>query len=490
VTGAETSKLTAGPGPEGEDQGPSFARNALVMLVGSIVAQGLAVAVMPVLTRLYSPEAIGLQALFVSVSGAVVFIATLRLDLAVVLPQDSRTAGRLAALVLLQAVGVAAVLVALAVPGLDWLALLAPMVLFGAVFWAGQSIATRNARFAVIVLANMFMSSTFAVSAIGIGLIHPYDEGIVVSRLAGQVMGVVALVALGQVTVSMLRRPRSVRATQLWRTYWQFPTFNTPYSLIALVSRDMPLYVFAAMGGVAFAAAYALARTIMLAPISLASAALSRVFYREATVHWGTPRLMNLATTLTSVGLLASAPAFAFMLCWGDELFVLIFGDAWRMGGQFAQVLAVPVWLALQNGWPERVFEIAHKQYISFSIQLGFDLLNISVVLATYLTTKDPVLTVGLYAVSYTVYQLAYLVTVYRVAAFGMTLLMRILARGILTFGVVSGAVGAARWLLPTDPALVVSAVVSLTATFVLLASIAPVRHQLAARIARRIAAK
>lgn len=487
-----------GPAEEDHVGAPSFARSAVVMLVGSMVAQGLAVAVMPVLTRLYSPEAIGLQALFVSISGVLVFVATLRLDLAVVLPKESRTASRLVALVFLQAVVVALLVLMLASPGLTavrdvlpgpptqvWLCFLAPMILCGAVFWAGQSTATRQARFGSIVAANLCMSVTFAVTAVAIGIIHPYDEGIVLSRLAGQIVGAATLGALGLVTLSWVRRPQAVRATELWRTYWQFPAFNMPYSLIALVSRDMPLYVFAATGGVGLTAAYALARTIMVAPISLASAALSRVFYREATIHWRTPRLMSLATSLTSVGLLASAPAFALMLCWGDEIFALLFGDTWRTAGRFAQALAVPVWLALQNGWPERVFEIAQRQYVSFSIQVGFDVLNVSIVLGTYLSTRDPVLTVACYAVSYTGYQLVYLVAVYRVAAFDTALLMRVIAQGASTFVVVFGAISAIRWLLPAQSALILSAGVSLIATLVILVSIAPVRHHLAARTSR-----
>lgn len=490
--------MTGGTGEECAAHTPSFARSAVVMLVGSILAQGLAVAVLPILTRLYSPEAIGLQALFVSVSGVMVFVATMRLDLAVVLPQDPRTASRLVALVFFQAVVVGLLVLLLAAPGLRvlrevvpgspsqvWLCFLAPMILFGAIFWAGQSTATRQARFGMIVAANLCMSLTFVVSAVAIGILHPFDEGIVVSRLAGQMAGVAALGALGMITLSFVRKPIAMGARELWRTYWQFPAFNTPYSLIALVSRDMPLYVFAATGGVGLAAAYALARTIMVAPISLASAALSRVFYREATIHWQTPRLERLATSLSRVGLVMSAPSFALMLCWGDEVFVLVFGDSWRTAGQFAQALAVPVWLALQNGWPERVFEIAQRQYVSFSIQLTFDLLNVSIIVGTYLTTRDPILTVALYAVSYTLFQLVYLAAVYRVAAFETALLLGNLMRGAAVFVLVAVPIGGARWIVPIQPAILMSGAIALIATGASLATIAPVRRRLVERLSR-----
>jgi O-antigen/teichoic acid export membrane protein len=166
---------------------------------------------------------------------------------------------------------------------------------------------------------------------------------------------------------------------------------------------------------------------VALAPTNLASAAMSRVFYREASLHWGSPRLTRLATALTGGGLLASLPLFAFLLVWGDNLFAICFGDRWNQAGEFAQVLAVPLWLALQNGWPERVFEVAGRQRVSFTLQMGSDAVQASVLVVAFTLTHDPLATISCYAVSYTAYQVAYLFTVYRIAKFPVRPLVRTL---------------------------------------------------------------
>ena len=96
-------------------------------------------------------------------------------------------------------------------------------------------------------------------------------------------------------------------------------------------------------------------------------------------------------------------------------------------------------------------------------------MLNVSIVLVTYLTFRDPLLTVACYALSFTCYQLVYLVAVYRVAGFDMALLMRVLCAGAseVRRRRCNGRRG--RWLLPTQPALAISAVVALVATLVLI---------------------
>ena len=448
-----------------------FGHNVFIMLLGTVAAQGIAIGVMPVLTRLYPPEAVGLQALFVSASTSLVIVATLRLDLAIVLPRAEHLSVHLVTLVSYQAwaVGSLVLIVSLLwtseISGLisptgdeRWLLLLGPMVIFGALTQIGQGTATRQGRFVSIVRSNIAMSLTFAVVAVAIGVYAPAEPGIVVARLLGQAGCVLALFLGGQLIIRQLRgRLQGTTARSLWSTNRQFLFFNTPYSLVGIVSRDLPLYIFAGTGGIGLAAAYALARTVTLAPTNLASSAISRVFYREAAIHWGKPRLEKLAVRLTSVGLTISMPAFALLLIWGDELFSLCFGSNWTQAGQFAQLLAIPLWLALQNGWPERVFEVAGKQHISFAVQLTSDAVQAVVILVAYTMSRDPLLTIGCYAVSYTTYQVVYLFTVYRVASFSLTTLFRSLMLNAAGMAAVAAGLLAIRTSSPMSATLTLS---------------------------------
>ena len=77
----------------------SFRRNVLAMLTGTVLAQAIPLAISPLLTRLYTPEAIGLQTLFMGWAAVLGVLATCRYDLAVVLSDTTEEADRVTALV-------------------------------------------------------------------------------------------------------------------------------------------------------------------------------------------------------------------------------------------------------------------------------------------------------------------------------------------------------------------------------------------------------
>lgn len=478
------------PGPdEGDSSGSGFLRNSLLMFGGAAGSQLLTFLVMPLLTRLFPPEAIGVHALVVSASGALVVIATLRLDLALVLPEDDGVAARLWWLGFYQGVATSFVVVVVALVAGDWIAaslapevsssawvwLLAPMVLAAVVTQMGTGLATRRGKFHLVVASNLTIAGVFALVAVLIGYADPVDTGVVVARVTAVVAGCLVFLAL---VAACSRpgaswRPRDLDPRRLWREQRQFLVFNTPYSLVGGLTRDLPLYVFAIGGGAALTASYALARTITQAPTSLVSAALSSVFYREAALHLGTPRLKTLALTLSRWGLVLTMPGFAFVAVWGDELFALVFGQTWRTAGDFARLLAVPLWLALQNGWPQRLYEATGRQRISFTIQMCFDALHAVVVIGVYAGTGSAMLAVAAYAVTYSAFHITYLAVVFGLAGFGRRELWRVGSAAALGFAVVAALLGGARWWSPLgavgDFVLAATAVVGLTAGLALL---------------------
>lgn len=422
---------------------------------------------MPVVTRLFPPAALGVQALFISAAASLTVLATLRLDLAIVLPSEQVVAARIwwlgfyqglatALLICVAALFLGGSITASFAPGVSssvWVWLLAPMVIASVVTQMGTGLATRQGRFELVVISNLATATVFAAVAIVLGVLHPGDQGVVLARLSGQTAGCLSLLSL---VVAVSRRggswrPRRVRARHLWREQRQFLVFNTPYSLVGALARDLPLYVFAIGGGATLTASYALARTIMLAPTSLISGALSSVFYREASQHLGTPRLEALAIGLSRWGLLLTIPGFAFIAVWGDELFVVVFGDQWRAAGTFARLLAVPMWLALQTGWPERLFEASRRQGVSFTIQIGFDALHAIVITGTYFGTGSALAAIGAYAVTYSTYQVVYLVAVFHVAGFNLDGLRRIAVSAVGGFALLAGVLTAVRVWLPVD---------------------------------------
>ncbi|WP_054507847.1 lipopolysaccharide biosynthesis protein [Achromobacter xylosoxidans] len=422
----------------------SFRKNVLAMLSGTVLAQAIPLLVMPLLTRLYSPEAIGLQTLFMGSTAALGVAATCRFDLAVVLPERDEDAYQLGALVLL--IGTfTAMLASLAIwffgpliaeqtgyPGLTaWLGLLPLMMLGTMLTLLGTAYASRERSFTQVAKANVANQALYAVAALLVGYIGANTQGLVVAKVLGQWTSVlVIMLACGYGVYRSVRDFDYREIQRLAKRYRQFLYFNTPYSFIGTVARDMPIFVFSSLGATSAAGFYGLTRTVLLAPTLLVSASLSQVFFREAVAFKGTPHLQSITLGLLKLTLLAGAPLFAFCTVWGDVFFGYLFGDKWQTAGTYAMILAPAAWLALQTGWPERLFEVAQRQHVSFTIQVSADIITaVAVILPLALGNSIIGAIIG-FAVANSSYHVVYLVAIFRVSQFDNRPLMRALSAG------------------------------------------------------------
>ena len=404
------------------------------MLVGTVLAQTVPLLASPLLTRLYGPEAFGIQALFMSLAGALAVLATCRLDLAIVLPESDEEAGRIAAIALGMTAVVCAVFVLLAATAAPLLASLAGYADQAAWLWmlpvmvgaislmqVCVAFASRRRNFKRIAAANVLNQAIYTASAIGVGLGGAWVQGLALAKLTGQAVAVVLLGGSSGTRPRVLRLPELGVALELLSRYRQFILYNTPYSLVGSVARDAPIFIYSASSATAAAGFYGLARAMLLAPTLLVSNALSQVFYREAVDLKGSPRLEVLTLFMLKCGLVVGAPLFAFGAIWSDELFATVFGSNWRPAGIMAMLLAPAAWMSVQTGWPERLFEVHMRQGVSLSVQLGSDLVTAVMFAAAWIVTHDAVFAIAVFVVCNVLYHHFYLLMLFRVSGFSVS---------------------------------------------------------------------
>jgi O-antigen/teichoic acid export membrane protein len=436
----------------------SFVNNARILLIGFALAQFLPLLASPLLARLFSPEAFGLQTLFISWATVLSVVATLRLDLATVLAGSREEALRIVGLALLQACLTACLVitaVALFGPalahavaensGFAWLWALAPMALGVALVQVGVGLLTWLKRFGPASQAQVLNQFVYLAVAIALGLAAAPVDGLVIAKLAGQAMAAAFLTWSLRALAKEVRLPRQTHFAELWKKCRPFLFFNTPYSLVGVIGREVPIFAFAAVAQTASAGHYGLARTLLGAPAALLAASLSQVFYREATEHTGTQRIRQLTVLLLRTTMEATAPIFAFILVWGDIAFAFAFGPEWATAGQFAMILSVAAWLALQTSWPERLYESVGKQGVSFAIQISFDALAAVAVFTVVLAGAAPILAVAAFALINSLFHICYLTGMFKVAGFPLQELFVSLARGAGLLALVACMFGVIR---------------------------------------------
>lgn len=335
-------------------------KNVGLLAAGTAVAQLISFGVSPILSRIYQPAEFGLLGVFVGIAAIAAVVVSLRLDLAVVVPESDDEAedvvvvGILAVTVMTALAAVLVVLFgsslaeALGEPGLTPLLSYLPLYL-GATgtyqmfnFWS-----TRNSRFAPLAVIEAIRASFVAGLQLGLGVLRWGVRGLVL----GQVLGPVVLaLGLGGVTVRndpalFRRRVSFARAREVLGRFSNFILYGTPQALVNSINSSLPALVLTVTFNAGIAGFYLMAHRMIAAPISLLGRSTRQVIYPQLSraMAEGTAFVSAVRTTST-LAAIAVVPVAIVVLA-GPSLFAWLLGSEWRTAGEFARYLVV--WLAV-----------------------------------------------------------------------------------------------------------------------------------------------
>lgn len=342
----------------------SFRGDVLRLVSGTALAQLIVLAATPLLTRLFAPEAFGVAAMFMALTGVAGVVACLRYELAIVLPKSDREAANLLALSLLTALVVSVVvLIVTWFFGsliLQWLNMselvpylwLVPVyVLVHGVFLGLNYWNTRTKHFKRLAASRVAGSVVTATSSLSAGFLgHATGGAMVAAQVGGQAIAAAALG--GQIWRS---DRRFIYSNLDWQEmfrglsrYRKFPLLSSWPALMNSLSWQLPALMLGAFFNPVVVGMYALGLRLFMTPMSLISGAVSQVFYRHAAEAKHSGKLPTLVAGLYRQLLsLALVPCLVLMLI-GQDLFAFLFGSQWQEAGLYAQVLApwAVVWFA------------------------------------------------------------------------------------------------------------------------------------------------
>ncbi len=336
-------------------------RNILTVITGTAGAQALTMLFMPVITRLYGPEAYGILGVFMGVTLMLIPVAALTYPMAIVLPKRDADARTIVRLSLLIAVGVAAIAAVLlhfggaaavefmGIAEISPFLMLLPLVMFfGACLESAQQWLIRKQLFRVTAKAAILHSLVHnSIRSLG-GLIMATPAVLVITTAFGSLLHAVMLV-LGIRRHYASARPAQDRRVEApprlfepARVYKDFPLFRAPQMLINAVSQNMPTLVLAAYFGPAVAGFFALCKQALSMPTHLIGKSVADVYYPKITqaIHRQEPITAMLAKAVAGLAVIGLIP-FGFVFLTGPWLFAFVFGAQWETAGEFARWLAL-----------------------------------------------------------------------------------------------------------------------------------------------------
>lgn len=333
-----------------------FVRNAMTLMLGTGVAQLIAVATSPIIARLYTPEAFGGFALYLSWVTILSTLAAARYDFAVMLPKEDAEARHIAiGAICICACTSAAILVAtllfgdaiaraLGNPSLTLWLRLSPLAIL---LTAGCSTLNywhnRQNRYRMLAGSRIAQALCTSSSAIGLAGFWPAG-GIFLSSLVGQSAVAVVLgrgVRPGRFRVDAPERTAIIAAL---RRYKSFPLVSIPNDLINLLSGHAPRFILGAFFGSSTLGFFFLTQRLLDLPLGLVAGSVRDVFNQRANELYqrdGSCRELFLKTFkhLVMLAVIPSAIIFAA----APAAFTLVFGERWHDAGVYSRIL-VPLY--------------------------------------------------------------------------------------------------------------------------------------------------
>jgi O-antigen/teichoic acid export membrane protein len=132
----------------------------------------------------------------------------------------------------------------------------------------------------------------------------------------------------------------------------------------------LPPILFASFFGAAAAGLYSLANRVLQLPMSLIGGAIGQVFFAEAAEANRRGEIGQLVAGLHSkLAHIGMAPALLLILI-GPDLFAIVFGEQWRVAGEFARWMAPWIYLVFVSSPLSTLFAVMEKQVQGLVFQL------------------------------------------------------------------------------------------------------------------------
>lgn len=333
-----------------------FIRNVAVVASGTAMAQIITFLLMPVITRLYGPEAYGVLGTFIAIYLIIGSFTALSYPVAIVLPRKDEEGRQLIRLSWLISFALAGLMLMILLLFGDRLVqtfqlqAMQPFLYFLPLVMVFQGFEDtlnqwmiRKKLFHISARTAVLSSLVVNGSKAGFGWFYPLSATLIFIQTFGFSLRALLLYLMSRKYTNILPETKDPgNAKRLMKKYQDFPYYRAPQEVLNTCSQSLPIFMLAAIAGPAAAGFYTLARTALDMPVILMGKAVMDVFYPKVSeaVHHGDNITRLLQKTMGGLFLLGVLP-FGFVMITGPSLFQFVFGAEWGTAGQYAQWIAL-----------------------------------------------------------------------------------------------------------------------------------------------------
>jgi O-antigen/teichoic acid export membrane protein len=337
------------------------------------MGQVLIVALLPLITSLYSPGDMGVLAVYRSILLTLAVVATLRYETAIPVPKQDHEALsllKLCFLVLLASVFATACLLiptgpllvsALKIPRLEPYLWMIPLgLLCVGSFQVVTFMAIRNNAFKPLAVSRFIQSAATAlipVVAFPLGLV-----ALLMAQMLGQSMGFLRLYHCSvHLPRPFISKNEFLKIKQVAVRFRGYALFSTSGGLFDTLGSVCPELLFSALFSPTMAGLYILGLKVVAMPMGMIMLSISNVFFGGARqrIDEGTftAQVCSIHNRLSRI----STPILVVLALYAPTLFEIAFGGRWAESGRFTQLLTPMLYFQFISVPLNQIFSILEK---------------------------------------------------------------------------------------------------------------------------------
>jgi O-antigen/teichoic acid export membrane protein len=352
----------------------------------------IALAVMPVLTRLYDPADYGLMGLYVSVVTIATAVAAGRYEAAVTLPPESEEGERDALALVRLALTISMVFATLALAAIGLLSALGGVPLLeslgpwafaiplGVLATSGSltlsSYANRMRMYSLSARVAPVQKAAGATVQVAGGLAGWGPAGLMLGAVLSPLFGLRVLYAGYRSGAARAGERRwawdGVRLRSVARRYSDFPLVSTWFALLNALAWNLQAVVINWHYSLAEVGQYTLAFAMVTVPTTLILGGVSQVYLKELSTRVADGKASARLTLGTVKGLLIlSVPVFLGLWAGGRYLFGPLFGPAWADAGAVAVAMLPLTWARFLTAPITSAFNVYRRPAVQLIWQIS-----------------------------------------------------------------------------------------------------------------------
>lgn len=357
----------------------SFLRKVGILAGGTAAGQVIALCALPLVTRIYSPEQIGIASLFLAFFAYWAPTLSLRYEYALLVAKNDVESHWLHRIAIILVV----VMSFLGMPLLwllrdanilefgllpSWSPLIAVPIFLGyGIFMVSRSWALRAGLVRQITQASMIRSGANAVTRISLGLAGGGVAALLIAELVGACASMLKLMSATSRHFSVSRPAEFTQHSLLSvaRKYSKFPRLEVPSTLLDALAVALPLPMVASLYGAEAAGWFGIARVVVSVPNAQIGGAVADVFQMEmakAVLERNGKRVRHIFyMLLRKMALLGIAPMLGVIVL-APWLMPFVFGEKWAGAGTAAAAIAPWFYAALVISPLSRALSVLQAQ--------------------------------------------------------------------------------------------------------------------------------